>query len=59
MGSAHFILFIVVAVVLSIGVSYYGTRFYNYIKLRGISRSEKVLLYFAILAIVLILLARK
>jgi hypothetical protein len=58
MGSFHFILFIIAALVITIGISYGGARFYNYIKIRGISRSEKVLLYFGILAIILVLLAR-
>lgn len=59
MGFFHFILFIGAAVAITIGISYGGARFYNYIRLRGVSRSEKVLLYFGILAIILVLLTRK
>ncbi len=59
MGVGHFILFILAAFAIVFGCSYGGIRFYNYIKLRGISRGEKVLLYLGFLTIVIVLLNRK
>lgn len=59
MGVGHFILFILAAFVIVFGCSYGGIRFYNYIKLRGVSRGEKVLLYIAFLIVVIVLLNRK